>query len=224
MIIKLIRHGESLANVAGEDQIPLADHRIPLTEKGVMQARHAGEEIGADYLQDALIYTSPFLRARQTLAALLEGAGLSLSEARIREDPRLREVEHGYFDVREQQAMIETFGHFYYRYQGGESPADCYDRVSGFLESFVRSVKKTDSQKALIVTHGLSLRVFVMRFLHLTVEQFDQMANPQNADIVTITYARELSNCLFISGKWGVKGLCQYQPRVKADSCAAALD
>jgi broad specificity phosphatase PhoE len=213
MVIKLVRHGESLANVAGDDQLPLADHQIPLTPKGVDQAREAGAHLGADFLQDALIYTSPFLRTRQTLTGILEGADLDPVQVKTREDPRLREVEHGYADIREQRPMIDTHGHFYYRYQGGESPADCYDRVSGFLESFIRSVRKTESQKALIVTHGLALRVFVMRFLHLTVEQFDQMANPHNADIVTLAPADALEDCLFTSGQWGVAGLQQFQPR-----------
>jgi len=211
MIIKLMRHGESLANVVGDDSLPLADHEIPLTEKGEIQARQAGETLGADYLQDALIYTSPFLRTRQTVALAIEGAGLDLSKVNVREDPRLREVEHGYSNVGEQRAAIATYGHFYYRYQGGESPADCYDRVSGFLESFVRSVQKTDSRKALIVTHGLALRVFVMRFLHLTVEQFDQMANPGNAEMITIARAEELDECVFTSGQWGVEGLREYR-------------
>ncbi len=212
MIIKLVRHGESLANVMGDGSMSLADHRIPLTDAGVRQARAAGEKLGADYLQGALIYTSPFLRAHQTLTALLEGAGMAESKLSVREDPRLREVEHGYCDVREQHCLIETHGHFYYRYKGGESPADCYDRISSFLESFIRSLQKTDSQKALIVTHGLALRVFVMRFLHLTVEQFDQIANPSNAAIVTISHATNLHDCMFVSGKWGVEGLRQYQP------------
>jgi len=211
MIIKLVRHGESLANVMGDDQVPLADHQIPLTAKGMAQARAAGARLGTAFLQDALIYTSPFLRTRQTLTGILEGAALDPAQVATREDPRLREVEHGYANIREQRPMIEAHGHFYYRYQGGESPADCYDRVSGFLESFIRSVKKTQSQKALIVTHGLALRVFVMRFLHLTVEQFDQMANPHNANIVTLAQADQLEDCLFISGQWGVAGLKRFQ-------------
>ena len=103
--------------------------------------------------------------------------------------------------------MINTYGHFYYRYQGGESAADCYDRVSSFLESFVRSIKKKNSKQALIVTHGLALRVFVMRFLYLKVEQFDQIANPHNGDIITLTLRETLQNPQFTSRRWGVEGL-----------------
>ena len=92
----------------------------------------------------------------------------------------------------------------------GESAADGYDRVSGFLESFVRSIKKTHSQQALLVTHGLALRVFVMRFLYLKVEEFDQIANPHNADIITLAPWETLQTPQFTSGRWGVEGLRRY--------------
>jgi broad specificity phosphatase PhoE len=88
--------------------------------------------------------------------------------------------------------------------------ADCYDRVSGFLESFVRSIQKIDSKQALLITHGLALRVFVMRFLHLSVEQFDQIANPHNADIITLAPWDTLQVPQFTSGRWGVEGLRRY--------------
>ena len=210
MIIKLVRHGESQANVAESGQCTVADHLVSLTPRGFDQAREVGRKLGSSYLKDSLIYTSPFLRARQTLSAILEGAGVNPEEIRVREDPRIREVDHGYFDVPAQRSMIKTYGHFYYRYQGGESAADCYDRVSGFLESFVRSIKKTHSQQALLVTHGLALRVFVMRFLYLKVEEFDRIANPHNADIITLAPWETLQAPQFTSGRWGVEGLRRY--------------
>lgn len=210
MIIKLIRHGESQANVAPANQKSVADHLIPLTKRGIEQSHLVGSILGPSYLRESLIYTSPFIRAKQTLIGILEGAKVKVENVCIREDPRLREVEHGYFDLPTQHQMIENYGHFYYRYRGGESPADCYDRVSGFLESFVRSVKKTSSKRSLIVTHGLALRVFVMRFLHLTVQQFDTIANPHNADIVTLAPIETLNSPQFTSGRWGVEGLRQY--------------
>jgi broad specificity phosphatase PhoE len=212
MIIKLVRHGESEANVADPAQPPAADHCVPLTLRGVEQARLAGRSLGSDYIKGCLIYTSPFLRARQTLTAILEGAGLVPEEVTSWEDPRLREVDHGYSDVPSQHGMVAIHGHFYYRYHGGESPADCYDRVSGFLESFVRRIQRTQSRKALLVTHGLALRVFVMRMFHMTVEQFDAIANPRNGDIITVAPKETLQAPQFTSTRWGVEGLRRYSP------------
>jgi broad specificity phosphatase PhoE len=210
VIIKLVRHGESEANVADPAQPPAADHRVPLTLRGVEQARQAGRSLGSDFLQECLIYTSPFLRARQTLTAILEGAGLAPEAVTSWEDPRLREVDHGYSDVPSQHRMVAIHGHFYYRYHGGESPADCYDRVSGFLESFVRRVQKSQTRKALLVTHGLALRVFIMRMFRLTVEQFDAIANPHNGDIITVAPKETLQAPQFTSARWGVEGLRRY--------------
>src|SRR5206468_11735704 len=166
--------------------------------------------LGAEFLRGALVYTSPYLRARQTLEGLLEGAGLPTDPGRmprVYEDPRLREVDHGYADIRQQQQMRETHGWFYYRYSGGESPADCFDRTSGFLEGMMRQVLRKSAERVLIVTHGLTIRCFVMRFLHLTVEQFELILNPGHGDVITLADRDTLEGAAFAWGKWGVSGL-----------------
>lgn len=61
--VRLIRHGESAAN-AGE---PTRDHaRIPLTAKGLEQARMVAQSITS---APGLILASPFLRAQATALA-----------------------------------------------------------------------------------------------------------------------------------------------------------
>ncbi len=208
LLIKLVRHGQSAANVQEFDPQKAGDFRALLTPLGEQQARRAGGEIGADFLRGALVYTSPYVRTRQTLHGLLEGAGCAGSECLgVYEDPRLREQDHGYSDVKEQEPLRETHGWFYYRYQGGESPADCYDRVSGFLESMMRQVERKDSARVLIVTHGMALRCFVMRFLHLTVEEFEALDNPANGGVVTIGPRSSLVAPYAAVGAWAVTGL-----------------
>jgi hypothetical protein len=46
-----------------------------------------------------------------------------------------------------------------------------------------------------------------MRFLHLTIEQFDTMANPANGDIITLGPKEEVEAPLFTTVTWGVSGL-----------------
>jgi len=46
-----------------------------------------------------------------------------------------------------------------------------------------------------------------MRFLHLSVEQFDALANPANCDVITLADASTMDHCLFRSGRWGASGL-----------------
>ena len=55
--------------------------------------------------------------------------------------------------------------------------------------------------------HGLTMRCFVTRFMHLTIDQFEMLANPKNCDIVTIGHYDFLENPQFKNGKWGVEGL-----------------
>jgi broad specificity phosphatase PhoE len=116
-------------------------------------------------------------------------------------------MEPGYEDYEAQHHKRKVHGWFYYRFHGGESPADCYDRTSSFLESLMRQVERKNAVRALVVTHGLTLRCFVMRFLHLTVEQFDAMANPSNCDIVTIARKENIADPMFTTGRWAVSGL-----------------
>lgn len=212
LTIKLVRHGQSRANVGEVDAKDVGDHTISLTEQGEAQARAAGEKLGREYLQGSLVYASPYQRTRQTLAGIVRGAGLEAGAVRAYEDPRLREVEHGYAEWDAQQTRRRTHGWFYYRFEGGESPADCFDRTSSFLESLMRQVERKAAQRALIVTHGLTIRCFVMRFLHLSVEQFDELANPNNCDIITLAEKSTLKDPMFTVGRWGVTGLAKRPP------------
>ena len=208
MQIKLVRHGQSMANTGEVLTFEVGDHTISLTQLGQRQARAAGAGIGAEFLQGALAYSSPFLRARQTMAGLIEGAGLRADDVRIFEDPRLREVDHGYVDVVSQETLRKTHGWFYYRFNGGESPADCYDRTCTFLESMMRQAARKRAERILIVTHSLTIRCFVMRFLHLSVEDFDRMASIDNAAVVSLApLADMVETPVFSAGRWGVSGL-----------------
>lgn len=207
MIIKLVRHGESQANVGAVQVEKSGDPAVELTENGKGQALAAGATIGAEFIQGALTFCSPYTRTRMTLDGILAGAGQTRQTIRVFEDPRLREVDPGYVPRHEQEELRKTHGWFYYRFSGGESPADCYDRTSGFLESMMRQVNRKDSSRVLIVTHGLTIRCFVMRFLHLTVENFDSMSNPHNCDVITLAPKEMLAAPQFTSGRWGVEGL-----------------
>ncbi len=205
LVIKLVRHGESESNIEKVDPREVGDHRIELTRKGFKQAKEAGKLIGADFMKSALFYRSPFKRTRQTSEHMLRGAGVNPKTIRFLEDPRLREVDTGYEDYESQKEMRELYGFFYYRFGGGQAPTDRYGDVCTFLESLDRQVERKDANKVVIATHGLTLRVIVMRMFHLTVEQFEALDNPRNCDVVTIAHKNTLKNPQLVSGKWGVR-------------------
>ncbi len=212
LVIKLCRHGESMQNTGEADVRNIGDYRISLTEKGHQQAFATGVSNG-EFLRrpDTLFYRSSFLRVRQTIDGVLKGARLLGPDGaplvKIYEDPRLREVDHGYSSVEEQEALRKIHGWFYYRFNGGESPADCYDRGDQFIDSMMRQAQRKEARQIFIGTHGLTARLLVMRFLHLTVEQFESMANPHNCDVITIAKVAKLTDPQFVNGRWGVEGI-----------------
>jgi len=220
MLIKLIRHGESMANSGAIPHGSIGDHKIQLTQKGQEQARERGRalrEEGYDLDNDFIIYSSPYQRARETLHCVLRDIGsLNTSLPKIYEDPRLREVDHGYGNVEEQDALRSEHGFFYYRFKDGESPADCYDRCCSFTISMMNQVERNLSlsgekidprRDVLIISHGLTIRCFVTQFMHLSVEQFESLANPHNCDCITIGPIDEIENPQFTIRNWAVNGL-----------------
>ncbi|MEW2131636.1 histidine phosphatase family protein [Streptomyces sp. NPDC005435] len=183
--IILVRHGESTGNVDDSVYEREPDHALALTERGRRQAEHTGErlrEIVGD--ERVSVYVSPYRRTHETLDAF----GLDPVRIRVREEPRLREQDWGNWqergDVRLQKAYRDAYGHFFFRFPQGESGADVYDRVGGFLESLFRSFEEPDHPpNVLLVTHGLAMRLFCMRWFHWTVSEFESLSNPGNAEL-----------------------------------------
>jgi broad specificity phosphatase PhoE len=118
-------------------------------------------------------------------------AGFEANIAKVIEDPRIRELDWGHLrhpnENEEISKQRDDFSTFYYRIPDGESGADVFDRVSTFLETMFRDFNKSDfPQNTLIVTHGLTLRLFLMRWYHWTVEEFEELSNPRNCQIVVM--------------------------------------
>jgi broad specificity phosphatase PhoE len=167
----------------------IPDYAVQLTDEGHEQAKEVGEEIKTiigDKYAPIQFYVSPFWRTRQTYAEIRKSFTESI-KCNYYEDPRLREQEWGAqvfykdefnFDAEKDR---NAYGHFYYRFEGGESCADVYDRVSDFMGTFFRDCEKEDfPNNVIIVTHGMSMRLFLMRWFHTSVEEFESWKNPKN--------------------------------------------
>lgn len=147
----LVRHGESTANVLATEaqragiEVIAVTHRdadVPLSEVGVQQAEALGAWLAAnaDDGSRASIWSSPYLRAQQTLAVALGSAG---SEQPFLVDERLRDRELGILDTLTSFGVDQRFpdeaarrrwlGKFYYRPPGGEAWTDVALRVRSFL-------------------------------------------------------------------------------------------
>jgi broad specificity phosphatase PhoE len=188
--IILIRHGESEGNLDRDKYRTVPDYALNLTPRGIEQARAAGLEIKHLLGEESLyVYLSSYFRTRQTFQHLQ--AGFASNLVRAIEDPRLREMDWGHLRHPDENDEImkrrDEYSAFYYRIPDGESGADVYDRVSTFMETLFRDFNKPEyPQNTLIVTHGLTLRLFLMRWFHWTVEEFENLRNPHNCQIVVM--------------------------------------
>eukprot|EP00894_Picocystis_sp_ML_P000085 jgi/Pico_ML_1/50602/g1784.t1 len=85
----------------------------------------------------------------------------------------------------------EHFGRFFYRFPNGESGADVYDRVSTFLETLHRDFEKPGFGPSLynnigLVSHGIFMRLFLMRWYRWSVDEFEALENFKNAEYVVM--------------------------------------
>lgn len=188
--ILLIRHGESEGNVEKSVYGRKPDYALRLTDRGRAQAREAGTRLRALVGDEPVMaYVSPLFRTRETFKGILEA--FPEGQVRHREDPRLREQEWGHLRSLEEcervDAERDAYGTFYFRIPDGESAADVYDRVSDFLDTFHRDIQKPEfPPNALLVTHGMTIRLFLMRWFHYTVEDFETLKNPPNCAVVEL--------------------------------------
>lgn len=188
--IILIRHGESQGNENRGVYATIPDYALELTEKGKEQAAEAGrklKEIIGD--ESVFFYISPLWRTRMTFEEIANA--FDENQFRYREEPRIREQEWGHLRNLDDNEIIDearnAFGSFYYRIPEGESAADVYDRISDFFGTLHRDFDKDHfPQNVVIVTHGMTLRLFLMRWYHWTIEEFDSYANLHNCEFVVM--------------------------------------
>ncbi|QJU54217.1 histidine phosphatase family protein [Herbiconiux sp. KACC 21604] len=176
--IWLVRHGESEANPiataaqrSGAETIDVEwrDADVPLSATGEEQAAAFGTWL-AEHASDgvpAAIWSSPYLRARQTTELAVAVAGLRLAP---RVDERLRDRELGILDrltalgverrYPEEAARRRHLGKFYHRPPGGESWADVALRIRSFLGD-AGVDRAGDGGTLLVVAHDAVVILFL---------------------------------------------------------------
>eukprot|EP00574_Skeletonema_japonicum_P008676 CAMPEP_0201729500 /NCGR_PEP_ID=MMETSP0593-20130828/19274_1 /ASSEMBLY_ACC=CAM_ASM_000672 /TAXON_ID=267983 /ORGANISM="Skeletonema japonicum, Strain CCMP2506" /LENGTH=244 /DNA_ID=CAMNT_0048221857 /DNA_START=211 /DNA_END=944 /DNA_ORIENTATION=- len=197
-----------MANLLGTQMkaayVTTADWRIPLTNLGKEQAVDAGRILREKISEEdakVVFYHSPYLRTRQTLDELLP----YFSDSEILsclEEPRICEQQIGNFQnvqqVLDAKKERSKFGRFFYRFPSGEAGLDVYNRVSSFIPTLVRDLDRyrrsgidMDNVNVVIVTHGLALRLFLMRWFQWSVECFEESQNPGNCELVTMNKRKD---------------------------------
>jgi broad specificity phosphatase PhoE len=182
----LVRHGESVGNVAatraereGLERIPLdiRDSDVPLSPTGEEQASALGTWLVEHRAEIGMYWVSPYFRARQTLAiASGEHPGV------VGVDERLRDRELGILDLLttsgverlhpEEAERRRHLGKYYHRPPGGESWAD----VALRLRSFLGDLFARPEDSALIVAHDAVVTLITSLLLTLQEEELLEFA------------------------------------------------
>ncbi len=189
--IILVRHGRSAANEDPTVYSRVPDYKIELVEQGLEEARRAGEHIRDLIGSESYgVYVSPYRRTLQTKECIVERIGFA--PAFDYQEPYLREQEMGnmpaIIDNELNWAARKKYGTFFYRFPDGESCADIYDRMCGFLDNLHRQFGNPDyPRNIIIVTHSVAMCCFLFRWYHWTVEKFDSLPLLPNCHIAVMT-------------------------------------
>ncbi len=190
--IFIVRHGESEGNADHNIYCSKPDYSLRLTEKGIKQAIAAGKKLKSKIKHQTVgIYYSSFFRAIETLNHI--GESLPTVQIKfVREDVRLIEQEwYGQLNPQlfrgDLKSDRDKYSTFYYRFDSGESCADVYNRLSTLLDTLHRDFEKEDFPENIIfVTHGMTMRVLLMRWFHKTVAEFETWEKPDNCQIYNL--------------------------------------
>ena len=170
----LLRHGESQWN---QENRFTGWVDVPLSAKGVTEARRAGAALQAAGLRFDVAYTSALRRAQDTLTIVLEVLGQT--GIPVTKDQALNERHYGDLQGLNKAETAKQFGdqqvHLWRRSYdiappGGESLKDTAARTLPYFQSQVVPTLKA-GQTVLVAAHGNSLRSIVMDLEHLTTEQ-----------------------------------------------------
>jgi broad specificity phosphatase PhoE len=154
----LVRHGQTLDNVAG---IAQGWNDSALSEAGQTQVQHLAERLAA--MKPTALYSSPLGRALATAEAIAAVTGLPITTL-----DDLREMNYGgwegrsFLDVRREDEPL------YQRWIADEE-ATCPDGEShaDVRRRLVRAIRQINSERPVIVTHGTAIRIAATALLEL---------------------------------------------------------
>lgn len=187
--ITLVRHGESHGNIDRKLFKTTADDLMDITPEGEKQAEAAVPTLQAILgNEDALFYTSPYLRCKRTTAIIR--SGLDGNQILVIEDNNLRERKIGNLvgvdelDIIRQELNAQGF---FYRPPAGESFAEVFTRSEIFRASMKgRWESDHHPEHVVIIGHNSALKTFLMGELCISPSHFSEFRNIRNAEIITL--------------------------------------
>lgn len=202
MRILLVRHGESAGNVDKKIHLTVADHAIPLSERGLAQAEESADFTAKFFDENPAevfgtkaprLWESPYKRTNQTADPFARKVAILDRRTHI----LLAEQQFGLFDgLSDEELAIqyprehahytkceEFEGRFWARMPLGESRFDVCQRVHQAFGTFRRDCDRHGIRDIIVVAHGTTIRAFVMMWLHKPVSWFEAEPNPKNCSV-----------------------------------------
>jgi len=189
----LLRHGQSLWNL--ENRFT-GWRDIPLTEKGIAEAKFAGKLMKKNNIKIDLIFSSVLQRANDTATFALKQMDLDYlwndNDLKMIRDQSLNERDYGYLVGLNKQETADKYGkeqvHIWRRSfdispPGGESLKEVLARVEPYYNKFIEPEIK-NHKNILIVAHGNSLRATMIRVGLYKPDEISQIELPTGSPFV----------------------------------------
>ena len=188
MKIYFVRHGETQWNVK---KIFQGIKDSPLTEKGQEQARKLKNKLNE--IDFNYFYSSPLGRAVQTLEILTEDRkNITLGTIKDFREINMGDMEGVPREEFEKKYPVQ-FNNLWHNGKdydpsefNGENFQGVLDRVKKGLRFLVENHK--DSDKILVVSHGIALEAIFASINKEGVETFSERRVPENTSLTTVEY------------------------------------
>ena len=189
----LLRHGQSQWNF--ENRFT-GWKDVPLTEKGVKEAKLAGELMKKNKINIDIIFSSVLRRANDTAKHAIKQMNLDhLWDENIliiTRNQSLNERDYGDLVGLNKKETADKYGHkqvhiwrrsFNVRPPGGESLKDVVARVKPYYDEFIEP-KIKNNKDIIIVAHGNSLRAIMISVGLYRPEEISQIELPTGSPFV----------------------------------------
>lgn len=177
----LIRHGESLYNL---EKRYTGQTDVPLTEKGVLQAKITADYIIENYKIDE-IYSSDLSRAVETARPIADALGLT-----IKTDERLREIYAGEWQKLLFSEVKARYPEEYEEYKrseglkrtrGGESLIDVQERAYSAVLDIIRD---NPGKTVLISSHNGPIKALLAKLLGIGLPEMKSVSNNSVSEVL----------------------------------------
>ncbi len=204
----LLRHGQSQWNL--ENRFT-GWKDVPLTEKGIEEAKNAGQLIKKNNIKFDKIFSSVLQRANKTAEIAMKEAEMkhlfNNNQLNYTKDQSLNERDYGDLVGLNKAETADKFGkeqvHKWRRSYdisppNGESLKDVVNRVSPYFESNI-SPLIADEKNILIAAHGNSLRAIMIKVgLHMP-EEISSIELPTGSPLCLVYDKGNLKNHFYLS-------------------------